>query len=59
MPAFQVGILAAIVSTSFCSSDLLREVIDRGAPRYLHGNADSWHGKRMKVKYLLLNSQEI
>lgn len=43
-PDFYVGILAAIASTSGCSSALVNLVSERGIPRYLHRNAATTHG---------------
>ena len=43
-PDFQVGILAAIASTSGCSSTLFSLESDSGTPRYLHGNVVTTHG---------------
>jgi hypothetical protein len=42
--AFQVGILAATLSTSFCSSARVSRRNDSGIPRYLHGKCAMPHG---------------
>jgi hypothetical protein len=42
--AFQVGILAATLSTSFCSSARVSRRNGSGIPRYLHGKCATPHG---------------
>ena len=56
---FQVGILAATVSTNACSSDRLSLLSDSGIPRYLHGNGATTHGNASWTAAIIASVQRI
>lgn len=51
-PDFQVGILAATLSTNACSSARFSRESERGMPRYLHGKGLTSHHTREHLLYL-------